>query len=137
MKNLIGLICLISLTLFTSCSKEDVIKLGENFDLNFEQTLAFEEGGFEIKLIKVDDSRCPTRVLCVTAGAGVIELQITHPDHEDVIMRLAIADNSLINIPGSSAYQDYRIEFIDLLPYPESDAIELSQYTAVLNITKE
>ncbi len=137
MKNLIGFICLILMILFYSCSKQDSIKIGDNFDLNFEQTLAFEKGGFELEFIKVIDSRCPTNSLCHWPGSAIIDLQIIHPENENAIIRLETALNAPISIPNTAVYNDYIIELIDLLPYPERDTIAHSQYTAVLNITQQ
>ncbi len=132
MKNLIVLLALFSITFFNSCSKDDDIKVGNEFDLKLEQTLTFKEGGFDLELINVADSRCPPNMDCLWPGAGVIDIRII--DGEDAIttIQLSTNDNYITNTVN---YGGFTFELIDLLPYPGSFNLNSSEYTAVLKIT--
>ncbi len=136
MKNLIGLICLFSITFFTSCSKDDVIKIGEEFEVKIEETFAFEEGGFEIKFIKVEDSRCPSDAICVWEGRGVADLQITPIENENTTVQLATAPSLVDSLTKTAVYDNYIIELIDLLPYPDTNTTN-DEYSVVLKITNQ
>lgn len=124
-----------SLCFLVACNKSDDIKIGQEFDLSFEQTLTFNEGDFDIQLTGVQDSRCPLEVLCVLPGEALVTFQILNNDLGDTFeltTNLNSNENANIHI-----LDNHRIELISLTPYPENtNPIPEEKYIATLKITE-
>jgi hypothetical protein len=64
----------------------------------------------------VSDSRCPTNMLCIWQGAAIANFTFTK-DNQDHSITLS---TNPLNLPVSrdTTVDGYKIEFIDLQPYP-------------------
>ena len=84
----------------------------------------------KIKLVKLEDSRCPAQTTCFRQGAAIISLEIETPIPETQTVRLFIGDfmpnnsRNKRNISADTllvALKDnvqYRLILKDVLPYP-------------------
>lgn len=112
---------------FAIDSKE--IELDKQFTIKTEQTISLDN--LKVTFLEiVEDSRCPSDVTCVWQGRASIKLNAENKDHsEDMI--LTIGENSTAQI------EMYKIDLIDLSPYPISKKITSpEEYVATMNISK-
>ena len=84
----------------------------------------------------IDDSRCPSGVECVWAGTAIVKFSVTVNGQQQPVTL------STLNMPGyhpsDTIIMGYKIELINLLPYPEiGKTPDISEYKAELNITKQ
>jgi len=78
----------------------------------------------------ISDSRCPTDVVCVTAGDAIIG--VTLADSASRVERELHTASDLLQ----TKFSNYTIRLVDLTPYPRSTrAIDPRDYTATLQIT--
>ncbi len=108
---LAGLIIFIAVT---GC--DDIISadLNEEFFIGLGQKAEVRESGLEITFDRViDDSRCPKGVECVWAGNGKVELTIHFSGEDPRIQEI----NTNLD-PKEIQAAEYRIQLIDLQPYP-------------------
>jgi len=114
------------------------VVLDEDFELGLGDTALLSGTGLEITFsVVTGDNRCPSDVVCVTAGQATILLLI----HD----RLAIRHNIKASIPGltPTPFRDNdtdpidggRIKLLRLSPYPDTtNPHELGEYKALLVI---
>ncbi len=92
------------------------------FILEFDETsnCSCEEGP-EISFTQiVDESRCPTSVICVWEGQVVVNLNISNEDIE-----LGISPSQ--NIQSIDTIGNWSVELLEVRPYPESPDETISQ----------
>lgn len=123
---LIAVICL------SACNKEDS---SETFRFGFEEI--FQRGkinlandnSLQFNIIEINDSRCPSDVICIWQGEAIIKINIEKP-HSGLV-ELSTYDN-LIDTIGAFSFQ-----LIDVSPYPIStQSLEQDDYNVVLKIEK-
>lgn len=76
----------------------------------------------------VSDSRCPQGVVCIWSGEAIGELQFTKGN--------ASFRFTASTIGGSLAMDDYTVNLIDVLPYPDIKKPQPSKYSAKIIIQK-
>jgi hypothetical protein len=94
-----------------------VHRLGDTFTTTRQKGEMFE-GGFGVAFLDVmEDSRCPQNVTCVWQGAATVRLSMIAKSgqKEPQWMDLATAPEP----KRSVLYEGYRVELIDVMPYPE------------------
>ncbi|MFI5187241.1 MAG: hypothetical protein ACHQF0_10980 [Chitinophagales bacterium] len=84
----------------------------------------------------LEDSRCPMEVECFWRGTAVAKFSFSVNNNEQDITL------SLFNLPGiypsDTVLMGYKIEFLDLKPYPQINVERKpSDYTAEVRITKQ
>ena len=95
-------------------------------------------GDLKVELLSVNDSRCPSNVVCVWAGVADVKFSISDSnDKTDVAVTFAGADKD-----ASQAFklgsQNYLISVTQVLPYPEtSKSPELEDYKINVSIEKQ
>ncbi len=138
MNRLLPYIIGISLILFSGCVREAFIEsddsgevptkrisagMEEEFELGLGDTALIEGTKIEITFSFVSsDNRCPSDVVCITAGEGVILLSYSDPFSTDRQIRATIPglvptpylDNEILRHNGNS------IVLLRLDPYPDS-----------------
>ncbi len=129
------------LFLLTACNKDDdqptVITLGQEFEIDYKESGTYDEAGLEFIFSEVlEESRCPTNVICVWEGRAVVALTV-NDDAQDppTIIQLA----TLNSLDGDSlltaTYGNYQIELIDVKPYPDNlDIQDFDDYSVVLKV---
>ncbi len=126
--------CVLILLTFFSCKKEQA-SIGGGYDLEEGFTVSFGERQVEIQFDKVlADSRCPIGSICAQAGQATIQLVISD-NGEETFLELASVDpeNKIKEIRTSLG--SYKIEFIDLYPYPVLNQPLESVYSMVFTLT--
>lgn len=84
-----------------------------------------------VRLIGVNDSRCPSDVVCVTAGDAAIALELSGAGaaRSDTIY--------LVRQPRSVRYGAYRFGAVDVQPFPRSQNPRHSNSTVTLSISRD
>lgn len=136
MKLLLNLVLCFSLIFVVSCNKEDdTLKKSEDFELDFNETATFEEGNFSIKFVElIEDSRCPEFADCLWGGRATVRLEITE---NEVLSSITLVTENSIDLDSFlvAEYANYKIELIDISPYPDVNTIsEDSDYTVTFKI---
>jgi hypothetical protein len=78
------------------------------------ETAAVTPGSVRVQFVGVNDSRCPSDVVCVQAGDAMIILGFSGAAAErtDTLY--------LVRQPRAVTYGGYRFEAVDVQPYPRS-----------------
>jgi hypothetical protein len=83
----------------------------------------------------IEDSRCPKGVVCDWEGIAIVKFLFTVNQQQSEIIL------STLNWPGypsDTTLMRYKIEFINLLPYPDiNKTTNISDYNAEVKITKQ
>lgn len=131
MKARIILVTVMLLSVF-SCEKDDELnsfdfEKNENFNIN--EDYVSNDQSLEFTITEINDSRCPSDVVCVWQGAAIVTIQIESPLRDEIT--LSTYDN-LIDTSGN-----YSFELLDVTPYPVStETIELDDYEVSLKIIR-
>lgn len=83
----------------------------------------------------IEDSRCPTGVECVWAGTAIAKFlfKVNNDQREMTLSTL-----KLTGYPSDTTLMGYKVEFVDLLPYPNiNNNTNISDYKAELKVTKQ
>jgi hypothetical protein len=133
MKKLISLLALLSFLL--ACDKySDNLTLDNNFILSCGDCLNDPQNQFYICFDSVlNDSRCPTDVLCFWQGNAEAEFKLVKYNEPPVLFTL----NTCLGFVKDTVIKKYKITFVGLKPYPDSHhRIKQRQYKAELVVSK-
>lgn len=131
MKTISFLFLLTSISL-VSCNKETVsesfsLGLENNFKIHGEYNSIDNLLNFEI--VEINDSRCPSDVVCVWQGKADVKIEIRNPVHSSIILNTF--DNPIDSVGN------YLFELKDVSPYPISTkVIKLEEYNVTLKIVE-
>lgn len=92
--------------------------------------------GIQVTLSAVlEDSRCPTDVVCVWEGRASILVRVEGADPSPVALELTLPGTA--SAPASGGVGGYVVVFHSLAPYPTSTtAIDPSAYRATLTVER-
>jgi hypothetical protein len=109
------------LSLF-ACEKEKVFKLNNEFSIKKGETVTLKDGKsvINLKLIAINDSRCPKDVVCVRAGEAIVKFDIDINNKKYTNNELCIQCDSQFPIPSNITIDNYNISLMAVNPYPES-----------------
>ncbi len=131
MKKKFLLIMFIGLLIF-SCKNETEL---ENFSLGFEDNFRFgaeyqsNNNLLKFKITEINDSRCPSDVVCIWAGKTDVKIEVESPVTGTIV--LSTYDNPVDTVGNFS------FKIIDVLPYPISTkTIQLEDYNVTLKIVE-
>jgi hypothetical protein len=83
----------------------------------------------------IGDSRCPLEVVCIWQGTAIAKFSVTVNDHQQPV---TLSTFKLPGFPSDTILMGYKIEFVDLLPYPDiNKSHDISEYRAELKIAKQ
>jgi hypothetical protein len=83
----------------------------------------------------IEDSRCPKGVECVWAGMAIAKFIFTLNNDQHP---MTLSTLNLHVFPSDTTIMGYKIEFIDLLPYADTNSNrDISEYKAELKVTKQ
>ena len=87
--------------------------------------------GISLEFIRVvEDSRCPKNVTCVWQGAATVALKVLVRAPTELTLATAPAETA------SKVIEGYRIELLDLAPYPDATVRRASMdYAVTLRVT--
>jgi hypothetical protein len=103
------------------------VSVGQSVELSIGETANVTPGSVRVQLAGINDSRCPSDVVCVQAGDAMIILALSGAgaDRVDTLY--------LVKPPKSISYGGYRFEALDVQPYPKSSGQQPSK-TLVLKV---
>jgi hypothetical protein len=85
----------------------------------------------------VEDSRCPKKVTCIWQGAATVKVGVifnhqTDRSHQEVLL------TTFPEAARTSVTRGFRIELLDLTPYPETaGSINPDDYAVTLRVTRD
>ncbi|MFD2835361.1 hypothetical protein [Gramella sp. AN32] len=132
-----ALVILISI-LILGCSEEDNsdirqydLQVDENATLKVSECLDIKETAFELCLDFVEDSRCPTGVVCIWEGDAVVGLSLKSATVEKDFL---LHTNE--NFPQDTLIDGLKIVLLNVSPYPETpENIMQDDYSVALSIS--
>ncbi len=109
------------LSLF-ACKKESVLKLNNEFSLKKGETVSLKDGKsyINLKLLEINDSRCPKDVVCVRAGEAIVKFDMEINNKKYTNKELCIQCDSQLPITSNITIDNYNISLTAVNPYPES-----------------
>ena len=109
-------------------------EIGQPFELSFGETAINVDESIFIEFSEVNDSRCPTDVVCIWEGNGMVKLLISIKDKEAETLL-----NTHPNLKNSETLNGITISLSKLSPYPETaeKAIPKKEYKAILIVEAE
>lgn len=119
-----------------------IANLDEIFKVKLNQTALIRSENLTIKVVNVDDFRCPIDVVCIWEGDGIVSLNLTKDgvnlDTVTLGINNRLANNSQsISGAGQQQHQQYILHLLALEPYPAtSKPVGKSDYVATLIVTK-
>ena len=117
---------------FISCEKETVpdsfsFGLENDFKINGEYHSA--DNSLKFKITEINDSRCPSDVVCIWAGKTDVKIEVESPVTGTIVV--STYDNPVDTVGNFS------FKIIDVLPYPISTkTIQLEDYNVTLKIVE-
>ena len=139
MRLFLSILLFITLTAFVnSCSKSgDNLREG-TIELKFSDCEKGNIAGDDLKLCfeaVVSDSRCPSNAVCIWEGAATATFSFIKngDNHRFNLSTLTLKPS----FTKDTIIAGYKIEFIDLSPYPAGDFIPDRQRKAELKITNQ
>ena len=104
------------------------VSVGQSVELSVGETVNVTPGSVRVQLGNIYDSRCPSDVVCVSAGDAMIILAFSGggADRIDTLY--------LVKPPKSLTYGGYRFDALDVQPYPKSTGQQASK-TLVLKVS--
>ena len=107
-----------SIALLTACSRATSapadVKAGQSIQLAEGQSAMVSNTSVVVQFVSANDSRCPSDVVCVSAGEAVISLSLAGAaaSRTDTVR--------LVKQPRAVTYGGFVFEATDLQPYPKS-----------------
>ena len=131
MKRLL-LIPVFVLFLFSACNDEEIpnaFEIGLEQDFQHGEINLSDNNTLKFLITEINDSRCPSDVVCVWAGKADVKIEIEAPQKGS--LTLSTYDNRI------DTFGVYVFQLIDVSPYPISTKnIELKDYDVKLKITE-
>ena len=129
MKNSI-LLFILTLFIFVSCNDEtssDSFKIGFENEFQYGILNQSNDNSLKLSITEINDSRCPSDVVCVWQGEAIVKIEIELPQKGTI--SLSTYDNLI------DTFANYSFELIDVSPYPIStETIELNDYNVIMEI---
>lgn len=125
----------------TACAKDEVTEqrasFGSTIETAYSKAVVLQEG-VEVKVTKIEDSRCPKSVVCVWEGMVKVYINVSEKGAtKEAIIEIKGGEQK----PASSSVElngtTYIIEVTDVSPYPQTpDPISLQDYKISFTIKK-
>ncbi len=98
--------------IFFGCQTDPVSpKLGDEFGIDYNESLQIEKQNLNIKFIEVlEDSRCPEGAECVWEGNAKVKFEV---NSKEIIL------NTYRLEPNEAEVEGYKIKLISVYPYPK------------------
>ena len=100
-----------------------------SFEIEFDKTVQYKN--LKIKFTEIEDSRCPSDVTCVWEGQANVTFQVFQ-DSDEYETKFVTGEKI------SHTINQYKINLIDILPYPKSTTGNFEkEYVAIISILEE
>ena len=110
-----------------SLRSEKMLVSGESFAVSLHQTVEFD--GITMEFSGIEDSRCPSDVICVWEGQAILTFLI-YDDTEN--HAITYATGKVL----TAYHGPYEIKLLEIQPYPTSTKDISEEYIATLSISK-
>jgi hypothetical protein len=123
-------------------NKEEITvanKLGDTVQLKASESISLSDNGSSInlKLINIQDSRCPVNANCIRAGEAIVTLDLQIGDEKFNGLKVCIGCEKEMNIAQSTDIKaktkTYSIKLNAVNPYPQTTGMTAPTATLVLN----
>jgi hypothetical protein len=105
-----------------------------NIRLKYSELQRASDDGLFLEITDIADSRCPLGVICNTEGS--VKISLNARESEDITsFSLELGDISS-HSHTVDTIMDYRVELINVLPYPTGSSFEPNDYIAIVNVEK-
>lgn len=117
-----------ALVILIGCKKEDTATpvssatLKNRIEMKPNESIQIKDGSVVIlvKLVQVNDSRCPVNANCVRGGEAKVKLDVNVNGVADKGLELCLACDATMNIPTNKTIGNkYKITLVEVSPYPE------------------
>ncbi len=126
------IILLILFFTVTACEKsEDQITYDFESEIQIKlgQTINSNDNKSSIKITEINDSRCPSDVVCVWQGEAQVTFEFTYGAKTNLVLSTFE--------PQADTIDNFIFRLIEVTPYPISTStIELEDYTVSLEISE-
>lgn len=120
------------LTSFISCNEEPIpglISFGVENEFRINGDYYSVDNALKFTITEVNDSRCPSDVVCIWAGKADVKIKVESPVAS--ILTLSTYDNQVDTVG------QYSFKIIDVSPYPISTkTIQPEDYVVLLKIER-
>jgi hypothetical protein len=124
----IGLVLLAIVSCNDQEPESDFI-FGNNIELNPGQTIWSNNNQISIKIVQINDSRCPLLYECIWQGEARVKFKLSYMGVTNFELSTFFNQTDTI--------QNLAFKLVEVKPYPISDeTIELKDYTVTLEIKK-
>lgn len=141
MKNLLVVFLLFLFTNAGCTNKQDEVskKLGDTFQLKASESVSFNDNGntITVKLISIQESRCPKDVQCIRAGEAIVILDLQVGDEQFKGLKVCIGCEKQMDITEAiqikAKTKTYSLQLNSVDPYPKSTGINTPTANLVIN----
>lgn len=67
-----------------------------------------------VRLVEINDSRCPPTVTCVWAGHATVDLLVDRKGQAPATLRIGTPSPAAQGLPSDASYAGYRVELLEL-----------------------
>ena len=123
----------ILLSVGVGSSRPETFVLGEPFTLAIGETIVSTNGALSVRFIEVlSDSRCPSRVRCISAGFAEVRLELTESGHlEEVVASIWPNPESGV---ANAEILGRSVRLVELSPHPDESPLDLKTTPYVATI---
>lgn len=109
-------------------------KANENFQLKINQTAYLQSENLKITLLNVQDSRCPSGVVCLWEGVARTWVNILQDNQN--LGNFNLTSRNFQSGLGVLQFKNYALKLVDVEPYPQrGQSIALSNYSVTFMVT--
>ncbi|PZX56732.1 hypothetical protein [Algoriphagus chordae] len=112
------LVLFLSVSLFFSCNDSndcEGFEVGKEFEIAIEQQLENCLKNISVKVIEIQDSRCPAGAQCIWAGMIVLRGELIVGGQKQYIL-LSTNENAS-GFPDEFSTLEYTVKLVDAIPY--------------------
>ncbi|MBA4850210.1 hypothetical protein H1R81_07385 [Emticicia sp. BO119] len=135
------LMVVMMVALATACSKDEVTEqkasFGSTIETAYSKAVVLQEG-VEVKVTKIEDSRCPKSVVCVWEGMVKVYISVSEKGAtKEAVIEIKGGEQKPSSTTVELNGNTYLIEVTDVSPYPQTpDPISLQDYKISFTIKK-
>lgn len=133
MKALHLILLLTIIILLSSCDKENN-EINGSFELEVNESIKLTDNttNLQLKLVSIQDSRCPSDAVCIRAGNAIVKLRVTESSGSAVETELCLGEcGTTFNRQDTSivSIRNTRISIIleNVNPYPSTGNSKVSK----------
>lgn len=130
------ILLLAALTLVSSCEKSEDFGKGPAYTVDLDQCIDPSIKGTRINICfdeLIEDSRCPANMMCIWQGRAVARFSFSVKGKDHV---LTLGTFDMPDYSKDTVVSGYRVELVDVNPYPGLPANPSEKTRAEVKITK-